>query len=240
MLLTHLTYRAAQRGLARRNLLELARQAVTRALSRESLHLLARSRRCRQLLWTRSGMRKHGTPHRRALATSWSGGRRGAAAGGLCLASQARTVPPLASPGKGQDSKFEAQFLLNGHRVRTAVKSRNPKSNRCQLGTVCTLRNESLKPREEASAGDGNRGATQIEGVVGAAQGGAVEGQGAGRLGAPASAGHRFCGRREGRQCRSVNAEGRRVPVGRRRGQPRRFGRTVRYGPRNALWSPDI
>lgn len=68
MLLTHLTYRAAQRGLARRNLLEPVRQAVTRALSRESLHLLARSRRCRQLLWPRGGMRKHGTPHRRALA----------------------------------------------------------------------------------------------------------------------------------------------------------------------------
>lgn len=29
MLLTHLTYRAAQRGLARRNLLEPVRQAVT-------------------------------------------------------------------------------------------------------------------------------------------------------------------------------------------------------------------
>lgn len=185
-------------------------------------------------------MRKHGTRTGERWPPSWSGGRPGAAAGGLCLASQARTVAPLASPGKGQDSKFEAQFLLNGHRVRTAVKSRNPKSNRCQLGTVCTLGNESLKPREEASAGDGTRGATQIEGVVGAARGGAVEGQGAGRLGAPASAGHRFCGRREGRQCRSVNAEGRRVPVGRRRGQPRRFGRTVRYGPRNALWSPDI
>lgn len=115
-------------------------------------------------------MRKHGTPHRRALAAL------GQVAG--------RELQPAASawrhkrgpyhPSLAQEKvKIQSlkQFLLNGRRVRTAVKSRNPKWNRCQLGTVCTLRNESLKPREEASAGDGNRGAAQIEGVVGAARG---------------------------------------------------------------------
>ena len=45
-------------------------------------------------------------------------------------------VPPVTSPGKEQNSKFEVQFLLNTYHFCTILKSRDLKSNHHKLGTV--------------------------------------------------------------------------------------------------------
>ena len=47
------------------------------------------------------------------------------------------TVPPTAGLEKGQNSKFELRFLLNGDYLYTIIKLKNLKSNQCKQLTTC-------------------------------------------------------------------------------------------------------
>ena len=53
-----------------------------------------------------------------------------------CPASPESIIWHSSGPGKDQNSKFEVRFLLNAFHFHTLIKSENPKSNRCKLGTI--------------------------------------------------------------------------------------------------------
>lgn len=55
----------------------------------------------------------------------------------LLQASQETIQPLFAMPGKDQNSKSEIWLLLNEYGFHIIINSKNPKSNHCNLGTIC-------------------------------------------------------------------------------------------------------
>ena len=101
-------------------------------------------------------MQKHKTQYPKSLATRhtvehqlynppaqpppqpWAWGCLGAEAHCHRAASWEK-VKCTASPGKGPNSKFKAQFLLNVYHFLTTVKSKYHESNHCKPGTISLL-----------------------------------------------------------------------------------------------------
>ena len=61
-----------------------------------------------------------------------------------CPAPWERNLLNITSPGKDQNSKSEVQFLLNVYHLHTTIKSKNPKMNHYNLGTVCSLTEDKI------------------------------------------------------------------------------------------------